>query len=62
MFFKKSGGQLKLEAKIILALNKVLQKAKVKSKVRFSQVGYALSGFVLALRIEKTNVTMFFSQ
>ena len=33
---RKSGGQLKSEANLMLALNKALQKAGVKSKVRFS--------------------------
>ena len=43
LFPRKSGGQLKSEADIMLALNEALQKAGVESKVRFNRVRYSLS-------------------
>ena len=58
LFPRKSGGQLKLEADLMLAPNEELQKARVESKVRFSRVQYPPSGLVLALLTEKADATM----
>lgn len=46
----------------MLALNEVLQKAGVESKVRFCQVQYMPSGSILALLTEKADATMLLPQ
>ena len=58
LFPRKSGGQLKSEADIMLALNEALQKTGIESKVRFSRVRYAPSGSISALLTEKADATM----
>lgn len=62
LFPRKSGGQLKSEADIMLALNEALQKAGVESKVRFSRVRYAPPGSISALLTEKANAAMLLPQ
>lgn len=46
----------------MLALNEILQKVGVESKIRFSQVRYASSKSILALFMDKANATMFLPQ
>ena len=58
LFPRKNNSQLKSEADLMLALNEVLQKAEIETKIRFSRVRYALSGSISALLIEKTDATM----
>lgn len=62
LFPRKSGGQLKSEADLMLALNKALQRAGVEPKVRFSRVRYAPSGSISALFTEKADATMLLPQ
>lgn len=62
LFPRKSGGQLKSEADIMLALNETLQKAGVGSRVRFSRVRYTPSGFISALLTEKADATILLLQ
>ena len=58
LFPRKIEGQPKSEANIMLALNEALQKAGVKSKVRFSRVRYASSGSISVLLTEIADVVM----
>lgn len=62
MFVSKNRGQLNLEANLMLALYKALQKGGVESKVWFSWVWYIPSGSVSALLTEKVNVIILLSQ
>ena len=61
-FPRKDGGQFKLEADIMLALNKALQKAGIEPKIRFTRVKYVPLGFISALLTEKADATMLLPQ
>ena len=58
LFPRKGGGEFKSEADLMLILNEFLQKTGVDPKVGFSQIQYVPSGSILALLLEKANITM----